>query len=525
MTVAKPEKTVAGTMKIPFSGALGLSRFHLDFSAGERSASELFPEQDMESLLERTDRISYPRSELAEILRRQNTRFGCKAGTFEMIDRLKDPRSVVVFAGQQAGLYGGPLLGFYKALWAVKTAASLSERLERPVIPVFWIAADDHDFEEINHTYVLDMIGEPLRLSYYRSEEEGLPAYQRLLSNPGLCAEVTQSLYDALGKTDFSEEVAERLCAAYQQGSDFVTAFGHFMADTLPDLGLILFSPGDSAFKKLSSGFYQTLLKNHSEVKSRMRAANERLLEAGYHLQVEKEDSACHMFMLNPQREPVHLDTGGYRASGARHTQAELQALIEAEPDRFSPDVITRPILAAFHFPTLAQSGGPSELAYFAQLSHIYEVFNRPAPVFSGRLSATLIEKRFEKLMKKHDLEFVDFTRDVEEVINQTLGKTFPDDLEQRFAKVRGEFREMFDPLASQVTAFDRSLEANAGQIWGKINNALENFEKKAFAAHKRKLADERAALYRAANSLFPGARFRSVRSVLSITFRATGTG
>lgn len=504
MTLEKPDTAAAAETGIAFSEKLGFSRFFLDFISGKSSALQFFPAQDAAETARRIDSVTYPRSELAKILRRQNKQFGSKPEAFARIDLLEDERALVVFAGQQAGLFGGPLLGFYKALWTVKAASDLSRLLDRPVIPIFWIAADDHDFDEINHAFVFDMIGEPQRLSYYESDQPGRPAYQRLLSNTDLCSEMTGTLRDALGKTDFSTEVAERLCRAYCQGTDFVTAFGKFMADTLPDIGLALFSPGDNDWKKLSSQMYHTILDKHGELKSRISAANEKLLEAGYHLQVAKEETACHMFMLIPEREPIHTTEHGFRVGDTAYTSAELKELINKQPERFSPDVFTRPLLSAHMFPTMVQAGGPSELAYFAQMSGLYELINRPAPIFMGRLSATLIEKRFEKLMTKHNIEFTDFAGDVEQVINEILGKSFPADLEKRFADVRRAFKESFDLLASEVTSFDKSLEANSGQVWGKINNALENFEKKAFASHKRKLADERAAIYRAANALFP---------------------
>lgn len=490
--------------EIPVSGMRGVSDLYRDFLESKSAVAEFYPHQDSQALATEIDSHSYPREELADILLEQNQIFGSQPATRANIELLRDKRTLVVFSGQQAGLFGGPLLSLYKAIWAVKEAARLSQQLGRPVIPIFWIAADDHDFEEINHNYVYDALSEPLQVSYYKSEQEGLPAYQRLLSNPGIYQEVKSSLTEAVGRTDFSEDILSSLFSAYEQGSDFVTAFGKFMASVTPDVGLIIFNPGDRKIKKLSGSFYHTLLDKRPNLKKTLRERNQQLSASGYHLQVEKEESATHIFILSPQRNHLHSEGDSYRLGERSYSETEMRKMIDDEPERFSPDVISRPLLAAQLFPTHTQAGGPSEIAYFAQLSGLYEVIDRPAPRFCGRVGATLIEKRFERLLEKHQLSVESFSGDVEDVVSEVLRESFPADLDQRFANLTAEFKEKFDELARGVVAFDKSLEANTGQVWGRIENALSGFQKKSFASHKRKMSDERAAIYRTANALYP---------------------
>ncbi|HSH00150.1 MAG TPA: bacillithiol biosynthesis cysteine-adding enzyme BshC [candidate division Zixibacteria bacterium] len=504
MTQTADTVTHSVAQSIAASERLGFNSLYLDFLRSTATAAPFYPAQDPRAVAAKIDRAEYSRDQLADILRRQNERFGAKPATLAAIERFRDPQSVVVFAGQQAGLFGGPLLGFYKALWAVKEARRLEAELGRPALPIFWIAADDHDFDEINHTFVYDMLGEPEQVSYFRSDEEGRPAYQRLFSCNDVYREACDKLRAALGETDFTEDLYSRLFASYHDGADFVGAFGSLMADLMPDIGLALFSPGDAEFKTLARPFYRALLQRRAELKRVFNETNERLVAAGYHVQVQKDDSACHMFVLTPAREALHAKGEGYQAGATQFSAAELERLIETEPERLSPDVITRPILAATLFPTIAQGGGPSEVAYFAQLAPLYELFGCPTPCFSGRISATLIEKRFERFLEKHQLEVEDFTGDIEQVVNATLGKTFPADLEERFAQTRRLFKERFDEVAAEVVRMDKSLEKNAGQMWGKIDHTLTSFEKKAFSSHKRKYADERAAIYRAGAALFP---------------------
>lgn len=148
------------------SKSLGFSNIFLDFLAGEKPARTFYPAVDVSRVADEIDLRQYDRDKLCEILTAQNRLYGVSDNTHENIQKLKDNRAVCVFAGQQAGLFGGPLLVMYKALALVKAAHAYAKELNRPVIPIFWIAGDDHDFEEVNHTYVLNRSGEVVRVAY-----------------------------------------------------------------------------------------------------------------------------------------------------------------------------------------------------------------------------------------------------------------------------------------------------------------------------------------------------------------------
>ena len=136
------------------SRALGYSDLYLDFLAGKSPASDFYLAHDVAAVSRQIDQSTYRRSDLVRILTRQNTEFGVDHGALQSIQRLDQPNAVCVFAGQQAGLFTGPMLVLVKALAVVKLAAVYEAQLGRPVIPVFWIAGDDHDFDEIATTWI-----------------------------------------------------------------------------------------------------------------------------------------------------------------------------------------------------------------------------------------------------------------------------------------------------------------------------------------------------------------------------------
>ena len=154
---------------------LGYSRIYLDFVAGQKPAADFYLAPSLEAVADRLDRASFDRDKLVDILKQQNRVYKASEKTFHNIDRLLDKKAVCVFAGQQAGLYGGPLLTLVKALGVVKAAVLYEEQLGRPIIPMFWIAGDDHDFDEANHTFVLTRQGELCKNTYQTRPEQELP--------------------------------------------------------------------------------------------------------------------------------------------------------------------------------------------------------------------------------------------------------------------------------------------------------------------------------------------------------------
>ncbi|HEX2897199.1 MAG TPA: bacillithiol biosynthesis BshC, partial [candidate division Zixibacteria bacterium] len=237
------------------------------------------------------------------------------------------------------------------------------------------------------------------------------------------------------------------------------------------------------------------------------------ILQHGYQLQVEKSDQATHLFYNLDGRKPVLRDGGKFKVADKIFSKAELVKLIEKEPEKFSPDVLTRPVFQSFLFPVLSQRGGPAEIAYLAQSGGIFELFNLPAPVYQSRPSATFVEKHFEKMMSEYKIRFEDLTGDIEQVINSVLANSFPADLERNLSTLKSRIAEEFDRFKSEAVKFDPALKDFSDQTFGKIDFALKNLESKVFASHKKKSQDVRNRIYRLWHALFPnrGLQERSV--------------
>lgn len=486
------------------SKALGYSDLYLDFVAGNGHSTSFYLAGNLEKVAGRLDSVAFQREALAGILRRQNLSFGASEKTLAAVDRLIDPKAVCVFAGQQAGLLGGPMYTIMKALAVVKAARLYEMQLGRPVLPVFWIAGDDHDFEEVNHTTVLDRSGDLVRIAYTTPPAQAVPVSEIALADSEALGAAKQVLRAALGETDFTGDLYELIDQSYAPGVSMVTAFGRLIAGLTRETGLILFCPGDAEVKALARPFFRKIVDLQTQLHEGLAGANASLQRAGYHVQVEKADNATHLFYNTEGRRPVLRDNGGFTVGDAKLSQEELGRQIEEHPEKFSPDVITRPIFQSWLFPTLSQKGGPSEIAYLAQINPLFALFNLPVPVHKARATATIIESRYEKQMEQLNVSFQELTGDIEQVINRVLKESFPDQLDQHFHKLRDDVERRFKAFIAESTAFDPNLQQVAEQSYGKIDYLLKQFEGKVFASHKKKSQETRDRLYRLGNTLYP---------------------
>ncbi|MDX9858662.1 MAG: bacillithiol biosynthesis cysteine-adding enzyme BshC [candidate division Zixibacteria bacterium] len=502
---------------VPPSKALGYSDIYLDFVSGREPSAHFYLSTSLSETAAQLDRKGYERLRLSAILRAQNTAYQSSEAAFAAIDRLERPDSVCVFAGQQAGLFGGPMYTIIKAIAIVKAARLYERQLGRPVIPVFWIAGDDHDFAEVNHFTVLDRAGEPATISYSANPPEEVSTADIRFSDSMELERCHADLRKALGDTDFTPEMYALLEHAYTDRDTFCSAFGKLMASLTKDMGLVLFCPGDAAVKQLAVPFFKQIVMLQDHIHDLLVRTNHEIVESGYHIQVEKKDNSAHLFYNLDGRRPVLRDGDGFVVGEHRFSRTELLGAIDSHPERFSPDVITRPVLQSYLFPTISQKGGPAEIAYLAQINPIFSVFDLPVPVQRARATVTVIESRFEKLMKDYDVTFEDVTGDIELVVNRVLQRSFPQDLEHSFEYLRNDVSRRFREFLQESLEFDPNLQQVGEQAHGKIDYTLKSFEEKVFSSHKKKSKETRDRIYRLWHALYPNRGFQE--RTLNVTY------
>lgn len=436
-------------------------------------------------------------------LLRQNHQFGAGQKTIENINKLLDPATTAVFTGQQVTIFGGPLYVFYKAALAVKLAESNCRRLQSPVVPIFWLAADDADFDEVAKVVVPGKDEKLLELVYEPRQHPGGQTIGSIRFDDDIITFLDE-YEQALPDTEFRDELMAKLRECYQPGESIVTAFGKYLSYLFKDTGLILVDPSDDEFRRLALPVFQQELKLREESARAIEKGNASLEAQGYHLQVTKAGDYANLFFCDGKRTRIDFAAGGFAIDGKYVDQSVLEAKAADVPSLFAPNVFLRPIVQSRIFPTLIYFAGPAEAAYLAQMPELFDLFDEVAPVIYPRFSATIIERNVVRVMEKYELAFEDFLGDVGKQISEVMKRTYPADVDSMFADLRDDVRKRLGEIAQLLDPSDHGLVANAARISGRIDMEIKSLEEKVFQAHRKKNQIVRTQLERVAFHLHP---------------------
>lgn len=481
---------------IKFSDIPKTSNLYKDFLYDFNRVSQFYQPEglDIASLTSRAKQVTaqtFHRDAVADVLSDQNRQAGAGPETFANIERLRQNDSVVVITGQQAGLFTGPLYTIFKALTAIKLTEHLRSQGVNAV-PMFWIAAEDHDFEEVNHTRLVNREGHLATITYTAcSPKEGKP-----VGHVRLCEEIGENIEQLLAmlpESEFIPRLAEDLRDSYQAGAGFADAFGKMMMKLLAKFGVVLINPLDDRLKNVSGEIYSKAMARVPEFAGRLVAASSQLEAAGYHSQVYTSQESVPLFMLDDGRRTamVRRDDGRfYLKNGDKSFAAdELLDTVNRCPNCFSPNVTLRPIVQDYLLPTVAYIGGPAEIAYFAQLRPNYSLLGRIEPVVLPRATFTLIEKRHAKTLAKYGLEFSDLFEGQESVLKKVVEQSLDNDTARVFDETEKAFDEQLEKLRASLVAVEPTLsdalKGGREKIFYQLHNLRTRF------VHNRTKRDE----------------------------------
>lgn len=398
---------------IPFAEIPHQSKLFLDFQADLPEIAKFYPEKntDLKEFAEKV-LVNYKtdRNALCDALAETNKSFGTGKKTFENIELLREKDCLAIVTGQQAGLFSGSLYTIYKALSAVKMCEDL-RRQNIKAVPVFWIAEEDHDFDEVKKTYILSE--QPGLAGFLASIENAPRNYQEnsavgFIKLDETIIETIENLN--LPQTDFTENIKNNIKATYKSGETFSTAFAKFLGYIFADYGLIFLSPLDEKLKKLSAPIFSEAVEKSEEIASALLRRNDELKD--YSAQVLVEENFFPFFYQDETRQAMRRDlqSGNVKIqkSKTEFTNNELKEIAENSPKTLSPNALMRPVVQDFLLPTLTYFGGGAEIAYFAQNAVIYETLNRPVTPIRHRASFTIIEPKNRRTLKKYEVDFLD---------------------------------------------------------------------------------------------------------------------
>jgi bacillithiol synthase len=387
------------------------------------------------------------------------------------LERFVEQGGAVVTTGQQAGLFTGPLYTVHKALTTIRLAEALETTLGVTVLPVFWTASEDHDWDEVNHAYLLDRDDRVRRLEAGSADRRPLPMSQRRFD-----AELDNTLADLshiLAGYDHAEEVLRHVRQSYLPGATVAGAFRRLVESIFASFDLLTTDAAEPALKQASQPLLERELDSVEEHGTLLRETAAGLTEAGYTPQVPILDGASNLFVHTEHgRERLVSTPRGWRTreSGSHFSTSRLRELLRAEPGRFSPNVLLRPVVESQVFPVLAYVAGPGEISYFAQLGSLFAAHGIAMPLVYPRASIRLVEPRARRRLEEVGLSPAELRTPRHELVREHSRERVPVEIEDALRAVRESTVHGFDRLAAETASLDPGLR---GMVGARRNRAL----------------------------------------------------
>lgn len=420
------------------------------------------------------------RRAVADVLAEQNQRFGAGPETQENINRLRDGRALAVVTGQQVGLFGGPCYSFYKALTTIRLAEKLTAD-GTPSVPIFWLASEDHDWNEVNHCFALDAEYEPQTFQDTSTPPENTPVGEIIFdASIQALRQRLLGLWPAEARAE-----AESLLGGYIAGATYGQAFGRLFQRLFAGRGLIVLDPLHTALHAASRPLFRRALEEAENLHARVRARDRQLQKAGYHVQVRLRDNATLLFLrAQGQRLPLRRRANGFFLPGQGELSLPaLLAELEAAPERFSPNVLLRPLVQDWLLPTVAYVAGPNEIPYFAQASALYDELLGRAPVIVPRASLTLVDPKVRRLLVKYRLTLPDLFRGEQPLRALLAERLLPPRLARHLQAAERKMEKLLAGVTGEVKKLDPTLEGAAATSRRKMLYQLGKIRRQAARA------------------------------------------
>ncbi len=471
---------------LPFQQIPHSTRLFLDYLSYAPTVQEFYRRspQFPEWFQDEAVRVQYDsarRARVTNILERQNRAWSAAPKTLANIERLRHG-ALATITGQQVGLFGGPLFSIFKALAAVKLADEATAGGVE-CVPIFWLATEDHDLAEINHTTLFSENGIPERIQVESRGVEDAP-----VGTVCFGAEIEPVVERAAWLLGDSE-VTTWLREAYRPGETLGSAFGRLFTRLFAEWGVIVLDPADKEFHEMAKPLFQAAIERASELDDALLARNKALESAGYHAQVKVTPATTLLFQVkNGSRTVVHRKANGangeeFVVGDERASKADILESMEHVPGQFNPNVLLRPVVQDYLLPTLTYTGGAAEVAYFAQVAVVYEkLLGRVTPVLP-RFSATLVESKPQRLLDRYGLGLPDLFHGPEKLREVIGRRTLPPELQGRFDEAKKSLERSMGAVREALTWLDSTLTDAASHAEAKMHYQLGQLQARAARA------------------------------------------
>jgi bacillithiol biosynthesis cysteine-adding enzyme BshC len=445
-----------------------LNRFASDYVDNRLDASDYFHYNlsDDGRFYDRYQELmnrKFLRAELASYINNYMSRFPKSKAVSENIKALKNEQSVTVIGGQQAGLLTGPLYTIHKVISIIKLAEEQEKALGQKVIPVFWIAGEDHDLAEVNHVFVM---------KNNKPEKKTYPLYhpfKTMVTDLQLDSETVTKWFDEVletyGETAFTNKLREEMNEVMSQSKTFVDFFAALIHKWFHEYGLLLLDAGDPALRSIESRYFADLIDQAEQITESVLTQQNVMQQKGYKRTIIMSESAANLFYYEPKhKERILLDVNSGTFSGKNgevsFTKKELYQIAEQYPEKLSNNVVTRPIMQEMLFPVLAFISGPGEIAYWAELKKAFELFSLKMPPIIPRLNITLVERGIATDLTETGFEIkTALTKGTSLAAKEFIDSIKDDSIDRLMEQTKRQLTENHHLISGKALLLDKGLE------------------------------------------------------------------
>lgn len=434
------------------------------------------------------------REKLVEVLENQYQNIDNQSPLLKAnIQSLNSKNTYTVTTGHQLNIFTGPLYFLFKIVSAINLAKDLKQAFpDKNFVPVYWMATEDHDFEEINHTYVSGK-----KISW---KNNATGATGRLSTKS-----IIQTLNEykgILGISENAQKLSDMVSKAYADDKTLAEATRFLANELFGEYGLVII---DADHHKLKKEFSKITLQDIIQQNSYQQIikSSDELAKIDIHAQVNPREINF-FYLTDDLRERIVFDDGKYQVLNTEiaFTEKELRSEIDNYPERFSPNVVMRPLYQEVILPNLAYIGGGGELAYWLQLKSNFDFYKIDFPLLILRNSAMIADEKALHKLNKLGLTLEDAFIETEQ-----LKKSYVENHTAHNLNITDEWQQLqtiFDHLKTRVAKIDATLKPSTEAVETRLKKAMDSLEKKLVRADKRNYAEALSDIEKIKKQLFP---------------------
>ncbi|HYK73637.1 MAG TPA: bacillithiol biosynthesis cysteine-adding enzyme BshC, partial [Pseudoneobacillus sp.] len=381
---------------------------------------------------------------------------------------------------------------------------------EIPVIPVFWIAGEDHDYHEVNHLYVPNE--QTLVKKVYPEKVNQKKMVSDIALNQELCLLWAKEVVEGLGEAEYTQEIQTFIEEAIQKSRHFVDFFAFFVMELFKHKGLLIVDSGNSDLRRIEREVFLKQIESNQDISIALQQQQQEISNNGFTLTIEAQENSANLFYYEEKFNErllleYHDDKKTYISKNkvVSFTEAQLLHIANEFPERLSNNVVTRPLMQESLFPTIAFIAGPGEIAYWAELKKVFEVFAIKMPPIVPRLNITILERAVERDIEDLGLTIEEVLRSgTSKAVNSFFSSVKDVELEEQFNHIKEQVSQQYHIIEQKLTNLDRGLLPLLNKNELKLMEQIDFMKAKIDQSIQQKHANTFQKFNRIENSLRP---------------------